>query len=149
MILILSLLIYNIKLDYQNYLKNKKIKIFLMFKEYFLKKCAIFFIWKNTSFTLFLLQVIYRKYIILSLINLIFISSGFYAFYLNIYDIYFFKFFDLTNPTYNALELPFSSFDVEASPQKNAEHRIQKEPLIYNFLFFTTCLYIIIIFYKK
>lgn len=152
MIILILLLIYSIIVDTLNFINYKNMKIFRMFKQYFLKKYIFFITWKNSTLFLLSLQFYYKKkYItIITILNLILITLGFNLFYANIYDIIFNGSINLNllDPIYEPLEPSFNSHDTELTPAENAKNRIQRDPLIYNFFIIATCICIAFVIYK-
>jgi hypothetical protein len=123
-----------------------------MFKNYFLKKYVFFITWKNSTLFLLALQFHYKKkyIIIITTLNLILITLGFNLFYANLYDVIFSDSIniDLMDPFYEPIEPSFNSHTLELTPLENAENRIQKEPLIYNFFIITTFICLAFVIYK-
>ena len=106
-----------------------------------------FIIWKNSVYFFFLLNIYFKKYPILGLLNILLISLGFSFFYEDIYDSLYLKELDYRDPLYKDLEPSFNVTDPKLTskvPSEMTHDKIQKNGNFYSLLFLTVFIYMVI-----
>jgi len=122
--------------------------VFKLIKNYYLKKYIHFSLWKNSIFSIFLLNIYFKQYFVIFNISILLLNLlGYSFFYEQFYDILFSKNIDLTDPVYKDLEPSFNITDPQLTsklPSEMTHNKIQKDENFYIFIFLYVSIYFII-----
>lgn len=146
--LLLLLFLLNLLKDCYNYTIFNKLYVFKLIKNYYLKKYIHFSLWKNSIFSIFLLNIYFKQYFVIFNISILLLNLlGYSFFYEQFYDILFSKNIDLTDPVYKDLEPSFNITDPQLTsklPSEMTHNKIQKDENFYIFIFLYVSIYFII-----